>query len=195
MDAKNQAESFWNEYSHLLEPTGNTTADEEQKKGFERQLNTLSPEARGHVNGWRNGGRTTVPQGNPYYTEPMEITLSAGSVHDFGADSDKLNEISVELNSCADEIRQDITDIFAKIKELSNYWSGQAYEEFSANCEKYRSALEGLVVLLEAFSKKFDMLDSETVDLANTIGRYIDNAACSLGGSRAYGSYGGSSMS
>lgn len=189
MHIQQEAENFWSQYSYLLNSTGNSTADSEQMKAFEAKFNNLSPEARSVVSTWRDGGRDWVHTQNSYMANVdfRNENMSAGIVHNFASNGNKLNEISIELNSAADEIRQYITDIYAKIKELSGYWSGQAYQEFSSNCEKYREALEGLVVLLEAFSKKFDMLDSDTLDLVNEIKKYINNGASALG----TGSYSG----
>ena len=182
MHIQQEAENFWSQYSYLLNSTGNSTADSEQMKVFEERLGKLSPEAQSTVKGWRDSGRDWVHTQNSYMANVdfRNENMSAGVVHNFASNGNKLNEISIELNSAADEIRQDITDIYAKIKELSGYWSGQAYQEFSSNCEKYREALEGLVVLLEAFSKKFDMLDSDTLDLVNEIKKYINNGASAL---------------
>ena len=189
MHIQQEAENFWSQYSYLLNSTGNSTADSEQMKVFEERLGKLSPEAQSTVKGWRDSGRDWVHTQNSYMANVdfRNENMSAGVVHNFASNGNKLNEISIELNSAADEIRQYITDIYAKIKELSGYWSGQAYQEFSSNCEKYREALEGLVVLLEAFSKKFDMLDSDTLDLVNEIKKYINNGASALG----TGSYSG----
>lgn len=182
MHIQQEAENFWKEYSYLLNNTGNSTANTEQMKVFEERLGKLSPEAQSTVKGWRDSGRDWVHTQTSYVSSVNFRTdhMSAGTVHNFASDSDRLNEISIELNSAADEIKQYINDIYAKIKELSNYWSGQAYQEFTSNCEKYREALEGLVVLLEAFSKKFDILDGETIDLVKEIKRQLSIGTNSL---------------
>lgn len=86
------------------------------------------------------------------------------SVYSYAGDSDNLDELCLYLEQSAHEIDSLIRDIFAKIDELSTVWDGEAYTEFVNNCKSYSEALNGLVALLMAFSKEFNIL-------------YIDNDA------------------
>ncbi|MBQ8659778.1 MAG: hypothetical protein IJ475_02960 [Bacilli bacterium] len=195
------AEAFWQEYSHLLIPSGNGTADSERLKGYENALSQLSASDQYKVRTWKDYGRDRIPLGSSNTTPSTTSTTASmiaqsaaansvsrriDSVYSFASNDQRLDEISMELNSCADEIRQYITDIFAKVNELSNYWTGEAYDQFTSNCEMYRESLEGLVVLLEAFSKHFNLLYIDTDSLITEIKGYLHDCDYSLSSSNGY---------
>lgn len=100
--------------------------------------------------------------------------------YDFAVDSNITEDVVIaKLNQAADEIETKIGEIFSLIDGMNESWSGESYDLFKAKCTEYRPALEGLVIMLEAFSKIFS---DNILPAIETLKVDVDSAFDKFGG-------------
>lgn len=95
----------------------------------------------------------------------------------FAVDSEKLKEVSDDLEKGAEKIRQYQEEIYSIINSMSSegFWTGETYEKFKTQCESYKPAIEGLRYLLLAFKQHFSKLDDSAVLLSKDISSIINS--------------------
>lgn len=157
MNAQEEANSFLEQWGTEPNTYGNATADGYSSQAWNNNYNNLSPDAKSLVDQEITASGGNVPSGG------------GAGIFSFVVNSESLSTLSTSLNTTADDIEGLINDIYAKIGELSSYWTGSAYDEFTSMCAKYRESLSGLVVLLQAFAKEFDILSQDSEDLVQKI--------------------------
>lgn len=75
---------------------------------------------------------------------------------DFGVDVGQLGTLASDLNSAADEMESIISSIYSKIEGLEgNGWSGEGYNDFKAECEAYKGAIEKIPGVIRDFATFF----------------------------------------
>jgi uncharacterized protein YukE len=75
---------------------------------------------------------------------------------DFGVDVGQLDNLATELNSKADDMENIISSIYSKIAALEgNGWSGEGYNDFKAECEAYKGAVEQIPGVIRDFATFF----------------------------------------
>ncbi len=88
---------------------------------------------------------------------------------DFVVDEFLLMETKKKCEEKAKEIEEYITKIYNGIADLNNSWAGQSYDEFSATCDQYRTSLDQLVNLINAFGVLIGNVDGPREDLETSI--------------------------
>ncbi len=74
----------------------------------------------------------------------------------FGADTEQIGNLVTELNNAASKMEEYITSIYSKLEGLNgNGWSGTGYDQFYAECNAYKEALEQIPGVVKDFSTFF----------------------------------------
>lgn len=94
--------------------------------------------------------------------------------YDFVADAEKLQDMHNDLVNTADNITTFIQDIYTKVNDLNNVWSGSSYDAFKARCESYRTNLEQLPDILNAFAVDLGTLGGDTNTMVVSIKALLD---------------------
>ena len=87
----------------------------------------------------------------------------------FVVDDVKISDLVSALLTASDTITQYNSDIYTKITELGQGWSGEAYDAFVAQSETHRKSLETLPSLFVEYSKKLAELDTGAGTLISSV--------------------------
>ena len=112
----------------------------------------------------------------------------------FIVDDTKISDLVNALLTASDTITQYNTDIYTKITELGQGWSGEAYNAFVSQSETHRKSLEALPALFVEYSKKLAELDTGAGTLITSVKSLLQMAGnirtspshARKGGSRGY---------
>ena len=92
----------------------------------------------------------------------------------FVADDDKLNDLCSEFEKASAEIESYIVDIYKKIDDLNDVWSGDSYDAFKTRCDVFKKDLEELPDILDAFATEMGDLALDTDTLITCIKSLLD---------------------
>ncbi len=92
----------------------------------------------------------------------------------FVADAEKMQELHNDLVNTANEITAFIDDIYSKVNDLNSVWTGGSYDSFKSRCEMYRTSLEQLPDILNAFAVDMGTLSSNTNTMVVSIKALLD---------------------
>lgn len=76
-------------------------------------------------------------------------------MYNFAVDSEQIEDIISKFGTWSSELEEMIGNIYTKLSELNDSWSGESYDTFKAKCDEYKPALDALVLLLKAYSSLY----------------------------------------
>ena len=75
---------------------------------------------------------------------------------DFGADESQLTDLAGRLEGKAGELENIISSIYSRLEGLNgNGWSGKGYDQFMAECNAYKGALQQIPGVIRDFANFF----------------------------------------
>lgn len=100
--------------------------------------------------------------------------------YNFAADSNITEDpVIAKLTQAANDVEAKIGEIYSLIDGLNESWSGESYDLFKAKCTEYKPALEGLVLMLEAFAK---ICSNDILPKIEDLKTDVDSAFSAFGG-------------
>ena len=89
---------------------------------------------------------------------------------DFAVDETLLLEAKEKCETAATDITGYIDNIYKLIREtLYTHWEGDSYNEFRDTCNSYENSLRQLPVILNAYAKLLDNVNTPRETLEETI--------------------------
>jgi len=97
--------------------------------------------------------------------------------YNFAVSGSKVKSVAEKFGDIQEILEGNISDIYAAIDGLSEYWSGDSYDVFRAKCLEYRPALDALPVMMQAFhniyhNKVVEASNDLQDDLGKAFGRF-----------------------
>lgn len=94
--------------------------------------------------------------------------------YEFVADAEKMEELHNDLVNTANDLTSFIEDIYTKVGDLNNVWSGDSYNAFKAKCDSYRVSLNQLPEILNAFAVELGTLGGDANTMVVSIKALLD---------------------
>ncbi len=94
--------------------------------------------------------------------------------YEFVADAEKMQDLHNDLVNTAKDITTFIEEIYSKVNDLNSVWSGDSYDAFKSRCESYRTNLEELPDVLNAFAADMGTLSSNTSTMVVSMRAILD---------------------
>ncbi len=95
----------------------------------------------------------------------------------FAVNTDEIEKLKTTLKNAEDIMSSGIEDIYSEIGAMgdNDIWGGGSYTDFSNGALKYKSALETLPGVLEAFRKELERAEKDASPLNTSITEAINN--------------------